>query len=74
MAIQMRLALDMATLSPEEKLHAAYRRCRALARRVPFENAVSEPLLRHCLLLTATSMQRAEERGEIDKQKRGRGR
>lgn len=42
----------------EQRLRRAFDRCQALRRRMPFERAVQDPLLRRCLELTAESATR----------------
>ena len=63
MSEQLSIPLEMATLNERQRLYAAYERCRHFRRRVSFEDALREPLYRHCLELTAESMQRKEEHG-----------
>jgi len=52
---------QIAAMTPQERLRAAYSRCAELARRISFDRALADPTVKHCLALTAESMQRREE-------------
>lgn len=58
----MPLPLEPPAPTPEEKLRSAFKRAR-LDRRMTFEAAIANPLIKHCLSLTADAHARSSPPG-----------